>query len=145
MGVIILNNKLFVMKRQFIFFLILAVLPFATQGQDIEREKSIAVFNHSADIFEKNVLPHLKAFAIAQHPPGKGKEYEDLIDSQYRIFVQKMEFLRKERYDFLFKKEATTKYPADYCEYFGFAYRNHFPGLDYKFFEKVEKECQATD
>lgn len=136
------------MKRQFIFFLILAVLPFATQGQDIEREKSIAVFNRTADLFEKSVLPYLKAFAVAQYPPGNGKEYDQLIDATFKVFEQKMEFLRKDSYDFFFKKKDSNMnyknevvYKKEYCGFFHGLYSHNFPGLDYKFFEKVEKEC----
>ncbi len=101
-----------------------------------------------AAIYQEELLPYLATFAKSQYPPpAKPSKERDLLEqSLVRVFVEKGETAIRNCHDELTKLTAKDGKPMnivsitsslDQC------IRYEFPGIDYKYFETVEKKVKA--
>lgn len=134
------------MKTKILFLLMLSfatpITEFAQAGNDEEAFKK--TFNAVADTFEKRVKPYLLKFSSNQfNVDSNTPEGKHLIDSYYRIYLQKAEHIRSDIFVNLnsrLLKERVDK--SSITDSFIFSYRIQFPGLDYAFFESCEKDLK---
>lgn len=101
-------------------------------------------FNEVADTYEKNVKPYLEKFSRNQFKIDQvTPETERLINSYYRIYLQKTEELRRDGYAEISQKAKLEKITKEYLiGYFDLAYRVQFPGLDYVFYESCAEQLK---
>lgn len=101
-------------------------------------------FNKVADVYEKTLRPYLLKFATNQFKGSSNTiEQKQLIDSYYRIYLQKMEKLRSDGYTSLLQQFPNQKIGRiEIIDYFDFSYRVQFTGLDYEFFESCAEDLK---
>jgi Asp-tRNA(Asn)/Glu-tRNA(Gln) amidotransferase C subunit len=113
-------------------------------GFSQEKAESFATaFNEVADIFERNIQESLIKFAEAKFNPDMSPaEKSKAVEAQVYLFKEKVKNLRSESFKQLAKDPE--KGNREFIHgYFSFMYGIEFPGLDYRFFEKCNKDLKA--
>ncbi|CAN5115803.1 hypothetical protein BH09BAC3_BH09BAC3_38190 [soil metagenome] len=102
-------------------------------------------FKRIAAIFEKSLEPYAMKFAKASYSEKEVKDSPKIVEARYSIYIQKAQLLRDELRSAMVSSGDLDYYTNDrITETLQFAYRNHYPGLDYTFFESVAKEVKET-
>lgn len=121
------------------------LIAYESNSQQIDEKEFEIVFNKTVNAFEKQLTPYLKEFSKIQFEDKNDSYTKSLIDSRYKIYLQKMETLKVESYEFLLKRMIDQKSQITQnhlIEYFDFLYRNNFTGLDFNFFNSVKNSLK---
>lgn len=139
-----MSTKAIEAMRKLVMIFFIGCLPSVEMAQS-HLGDGIDVFNQVADIFEKGAQPYFQRFAEIKFPPGDtSAARRQAIESQFRIYRDQATTLRKESLDFFAKDTNKERFNKDFLlRYFTTLYANNFPGLDYKFFEEVERQVKA--
>lgn len=103
-------------------------------------------YKYTVEVFMRNLDPYLVNFAKAQYPPlPDSKEHQLLEQSLVRVFKQNAEMINRDCYTEMLKlSDQGMKFDNNQIKLtLEKAYRYGFPGLDYKYFEKVDKEIKS--
>ncbi len=133
-------NKIYLI-RLFPVILLAAVCSSFGQVNDDYQTR----FKKIAAIFENSLKPFAMKFAKASYSEQEVKDSPKIVEARYSIYIQKAKLLSDELRSAMVSSGDPDYYTNDrITETLQFAYRNHYPGLDYTFFESVAKEVKEA-
>jgi len=135
------------MKQTRIVNVILTMLliPLAGIAQSQKKNDLSERYNSIVQIFEKSLSPLVLQFAKASYSQKEIEDSPKIVEAQHHIYLQNAQRIANELNASMAASTDHGYYTNDrIVENLQFAYRNHFPGLNYKFFETVAAQVKEN-